>query len=229
MRKIKPSQICVFLILSALIILLGIGTTKLIFGGLPLGDFRSIVLVVAALIFIYLYAFAIYRLFLFAMPFKEGEISEGSREEFGYHVYLLFYLILFYPLMRSGFFPLPLTRLIYIALGARLGDNTYCSGIMLDPPLIEIGANTLIGQYALLIPHIIEGKRLSHYRISVGNNVTIGAHAVVMSAVTIGDNAIVATGAIVTKGTHIGPGEIWGGVPAKKIKDVEDKITTQKK
>ena len=31
----------------------------------------------------------------------------------------------------------------------------------------------------------------------------------------MGDNAIVATGAVVAKRTQIGAGEIWGGVPAK--------------
>ncbi len=123
--------------------------------------------------------------------------------------------------MRSGIFPLPLMRVIYIALGARLGDNTYSSGIILDPPYIEIGENTIIGQYALLIPHVMEGKRLAHYCIKIGNNVTVGAHSVVMAGVTIDDNSIIGVGAVVPKGTHIGAGEVWGGVPAKKIKDIE--------
>ena len=39
-----------------------------------------------------------------------------------------------------------------------------------------------------------------------------------MAGVTIEDNALVATGAIVTKGTHISSGEVWAGVPAKCIK-----------
>lgn len=33
----------------------------------------------------------------------------------------------------------------------------------------------------------------------------------------IGDGAILAANAVLKKGTIIGPGEIWGGVPAKKI------------
>ncbi|HYR05068.1 MAG TPA: DapH/DapD/GlmU-related protein, partial [Gallionella sp.] len=172
-------------------------TTKLLLGRLPLGDFRGITLVGAAVLLFYLYAFAAYRLFLRLMPLQEGEIAEKSKEEFGYHVYLLFYLILFYPLMRSGAMPVPLMRLVYLALGARLGSNTYSSGIILDPPFIEIGSDSIIGQYALLVPHVIEGRRLAHHRIRIGNNVTIGAHAVVLSGVSIGNNAIVATGAVV--------------------------------
>ncbi len=69
---------------------------------------------------------------------------------------------------------------------------------------------------------MIEGSRLAHYPVRIGNNVTIGAHAVVLSDVTIGDDAIVATGAVVKKGTRIGPGEVWGGVPATLL-DRSDK------
>ena len=222
MRKIGIAESLLFGTLFVIILAAAIATTVLLFGALPLGDFRGLVLVAATIVFGYLYSFLIYRLFLKIHPLREGEIMEKSKEEFGYHVYLLFYLILFYPLMRSGFMPVPLMRLVYLALGARLGANTYSSGIILDPPFIEIGSNSIVGQYALLVPHVIEGRRLAHYKIRVGNNVTVGAHAVVLSGVSIGDNAVVATGAIVPKGSVIGAGEIWGGVPARLLRKSAD-------
>ncbi len=218
MRKIGIGELALFFTLLLAIFSLAFLSTKFLLGGLPLGDFRGVVLVLGAVAFSYSYAIVIYRLFMFVMPLHEGEITEKSREEFGYHVYVLFYLILFYPLMRSGAVPIPLMRVIYLALGARLGDNTYSAGIILDPPLVEIGANSAVGQYALLVPHVIESKRLAHYKIRIGDNVTVGAHAVVLSGVSIGDNAIVATGAVVPKGTQIGPNEVWGGVPARLIR-----------
>lgn len=218
MRKITLVQILVFTLLFALALGLSVLTTGALFGRLPLGDFRGITLVFVGFTFLYIYALVLYRLFLHFAPFNEGEIAQGSREEFSYHVYLLFYLILFYPIMRSGFMPVPLMRLIYLALGARLGRNTYSSGIILDPKFIEVGDNTLIGQYALIVPHVIENEKLAHYPIRIGNNVTIGAHSVVLAGVTIGDGALVATGAVVKKGTRIGAGEVWGGVPAKLVR-----------
>lgn len=218
MRKITFSQILMFMLLSGAALLLGALTTWLLLGSLPLGDFRGVVLVIAGIILVYCYALLFYRLFLRLMPFGAGEIEAGSREEFSYHVYLLFYLLLFYPVMRSGAVPVPLMRLVYQALGARLGANTYSSGIILDPPFIEIGDNTLVGQYALIVPHVIENEKLAHYPVRIGNNVTIGAHSVVLAGVTIGDGALVATGAVVRKGTEIGPGEVWGGVPAKRVR-----------
>jgi len=196
---------------------LAIISTSFFFGNLMLGDFRGIILVVLGVGSLYVYAVLIYRLFLYFYPLQRGEISMGSAEEFIYHVYLLFYLILFYPVMRSGFVPVPLMRIVYLSLGARLGRNTYSSGILLDPPFIHIGDNTIVGQYALLIPHVIEGSKLAHEPIYIGNNVTIGAHAVVLSGVRIDDDALVATGAVVKKGTHILTGEVWGGVPARRL------------
>lgn len=217
MRKIVFSQIFVFLTLLAIVLVLGISTSIIGMSALSLGEYHAITVVAAAVGLIYIYALVVYRLFLMAMPLRAGDIPEGSQQEFVYHVYLLFYLILFYPIIRSGFVPVPIMRLFYQALGARLGTNTYSSGLILDPPFVEIGANTIIGQYALIVPHVIEGKRLAHHRVRIGSNVTIGAGAIVLTGVTVGDNAIVSTGAVVTKGTSIGANEVWGGVPAKLL------------
>ncbi len=225
MRQITSSQILTFLLLLLLIFVLGIGTTWLFMGTLPLGDFRGVVLVGVSLVLVYLYAFAIYRIFLVAMPLQEGEIAEGSKAEFSAQVNILFYLILFNSLIRTHFLPVPLLRLVYLALGARLGHNTYSAGTILDPPLTHIGDNCIIGHDAVLFSHAIEGRRLSLASIRIGNNVTIGATAVVMSGVVIGDGAIVSAGAVVTKDCRIGAGEVWGGVPAKLLQRRETKVT----
>ena len=218
MRKITASQVTLFFLMFGVILVLGIGTAYAFLGILPLGDFRGVTIVIGAVVFVYLYAFAIYRLFLHFMPLKEGDLAEGSREEFAAQVNILFYLMLFNSLIRTHFLPVPLMRLVYQALGTRMGANTYSAGTLLDPPLTGFGANCIIGHDAVLICHAIEGSRFALARIRVGDNVTIGATAVVMSGVQIGDGAIVSAGAVVLKDTQIGPGEVWGGVPAKRLK-----------
>lgn len=218
MRKISFGQIMFFEALLFTAVALGILTTWLLLGGWPLGDFRGVTLVVSAVIFIYLYAFLIYRVFLRVFPLREGNVPEGGREEFAAQVNILFYLLLFNSLIRTHFLPVPLMRLVYLALGARLGSNTYSAGTILDPPLTFIGDNSIIGHDAALFSHAIEGRNFSLNAIRIGNDVTVGAMAVIMSDVVIGDGAIVSAGAIVTKGTRIGAGEVWGGVPAKLLK-----------
>ena len=51
--------------------------------------------------------------------------------------------------------------------------------------------------------------------IKIGNNCFIGANAILMYDTNIGDDVVVAAGAVVTK--DIPSGEVWGGVPVKRI------------
>jgi len=94
--------------------------------------------------------------------------------------------------------------------------------------IIQIGDNCLVGQNVSLIAsnHQIksgciywqlrydEGKT----GIKIGNNCWIGAGATVLPGCTVGDAAVVAAGSVVTR--NVPPNEIWGGVPARKIRDV---------
>ena len=53
--------------------------------------------------------------------------------------------------------------------------------------------------------------------IHIGNHVWIGMRATILKGVTIGDGAIVAAGAVVTK--DVPPKTLVGGIPAKVIKE----------
>ncbi len=55
----------------------------------------------------------------------------------------------------------------------------------------------------------------SRAKILIGKDVWLGCNVIVLKGVNIGDGAIIAAGAVVTK--SIPAYEIWGGVPAKKI------------
>ena len=52
--------------------------------------------------------------------------------------------------------------------------------------------------------------------VKIGCRVWIGSHATILPGVTIGDNAVVAAGAVVTK--DVEPNMVVAGVPAKVIK-----------
>jgi carbonic anhydrase/acetyltransferase-like protein (isoleucine patch superfamily) len=56
------------------------------------------------------------------------------------------------------------------------------------------------------------------------DNVLIGMGAIVMDGCTVESNSIVAAGSVVTQHTHIPAGEIWGGIPARKIKAISPEL-----
>lgn len=61
-------------------------------------------------------------------------------------------------------------------------------------------------------------------RVMIGNDVWIGNRVILIEGVKIGDGAVVAAGAVVTK--DVEPYSVYGGVPARKLKDrfPQDKI-----
>ncbi len=69
-----------------------------------------------------------------------------------------------------------------------------------------IGDNVSIGHNA-----IIHGAK-------VENGVLIGMGAIIMDHAILGENSVIAAGAVVTKHMVIEPGSVYAGVPAKKIK-----------
>lgn len=68
------------------------------------------------------------------------------------------------------------------------------------------------------------GHRAIVHGCTIHDHVLIGMGAIVMDHVIIESNSIVGAGSVVTEGTHIRSGEVWAGVPAKKIKDINEEL-----
>lgn len=64
------------------------------------------------------------------------------------------------------------------------------------------------------------GHRAIVHGCTIQDQVLVGMGAIVMDDVLVESNSIVAAGAVVTQGKHIKSGELWAGVPAKKIGEV---------
>jgi hypothetical protein len=91
---------------------------------------------------------------------------------------------------------------------------------ILDPHLVELGRNVVIGFNSTVAGHYQERDAWILKRTVIEDDVVIGGHAVIYGGVHIGAGAAVGAGAIVLPNTVIGPNEFWGGIPAKKIRDL---------
>jgi acetyltransferase-like isoleucine patch superfamily enzyme len=60
-----------------------------------------------------------------------------------------------------------------------------------------------------------------HKSVVIGKDVWIGAGAILLPGVSIGDNSIIAAGAVVTH--DVTPYQVVGGVPARVLRDRRNK------
>ena len=109
-----------------------------------------------------------------------------------------------------------------IHLGKRVFINAGCC--FQDQGGIEIGDDSLIGHQVVIATlnhdlHPLRRGNMSPKPVKIGKKVWIGAHATILPGVTIGNGAVIAAGAVVTK--DVPPNTVVGGVPAKKIKDID--------
>ncbi len=73
-----------------------------------------------------------------------------------------------------------------------------------------VGNNVSIGHNAIIHGCVIE------------DDVLVGMGAIIMDNAHIGQNSIIAAGAVVLANTNVEPGTIYAGVPAKKVKDISE-------
>ncbi|MFN2394734.1 MAG: gamma carbonic anhydrase family protein [Bacteroidales bacterium] len=61
---------------------------------------------------------------------------------------------------------------------------------------------------------------------TIEDNVLVGMNAIIMDNAVVGSNSIIAAGSVVLENTVIEPGSVYAGVPAKKIKSVNQELTS---
>jgi carbonic anhydrase/acetyltransferase-like protein (isoleucine patch superfamily) len=100
-----------------------------------------------------------------------------------------------------------------------------------DVHSIHIGDNTNIQDGAIIHCTYQKAKTVIGSNVSIAHNaivhgctiednVLIGMGAIVMDDAVVGSESVIAAGAIVLPGTKIEHGSVYGGIPAKKLKDI---------
>lgn len=98
----------------------------------------------------------------------------------------------------------------YIKIGNKVNiqDGAIIHCTYLKHPT-TIGNNVSIGHRAIV------------HGCTIEDNVLIGMGAIVMDNCVIESNSIVAAGSVVTQNTRVESGTIYAGIPAKKVKDID--------
>jgi len=93
---------------------------------------------------------------------------------------------------------------------------------------IRIGSGSAIGQHSAVIaanhqvvlgePYFSTPWDEAKTGVELGRNVWVGANCVLLPGTRIGDHSVIAAGSVVN--SEVPSGEIWGGVPARRLKAV---------
>lgn len=113
----------------------------------------------------------------------------------------------------------------HVSPAIEIGSHTYINRYtMLDAhESIRIGRNCMIGPHCYISDGdhgtesgmLIREQSMMSRPVTIGENVWIGAGAIILKGVSIGDSAIVAAGAVVTQ--DVSAGAVVAGVPAKQM------------
>lgn len=108
----------------------------------------------------------------------------------------------------------------------KIGDNSRINGAHISAvDSITIGKNVRIGPYSIILDsdfhniadHFATGNSDS---IIIEDDVWIAVSCIILKGVHIGKGAVIAAGSVVTK--DVAPNSVYGGVPAKFIKKVDE-------
>ncbi len=98
-------------------------------------------------------------------------------------------------------------------------------GRLMDPEMIEIGADTLVGTGAIVSGHQIRRGKILLKKVIIGNNCTIGGYSIILPGAEIGDNVHVGALSLVPSNWKLENNSLYSGIPVKKGERVKTKNT----
>lgn len=128
-------------------------------------------------------------------------------------------------LARMAIRPLQMLTLTWVAnlyyrmMGCKIGRRVQINTHNLnDCFMISIGDGTVIGGNATINGHSAEKDELVLASVRIGVGCVIGGHSLIGPGCNIGDGAVIAFHAVLPKYTEVPADEVWGGVPARRIR-----------
>ena len=121
-----------------------------------------------------------------------------------------------------------------VSMGMKVGKNfKRLNGVILDPGhcwLIEIGDNVTMAPRVHILCHDASTKQFLGYtkigRVTIGDNVFIGAESVILPGICIGNNVVIGANSTVTH--NVSDNSVVVGSPARVISTLDKYLEKEK-
>ncbi|MFK4149699.1 Pls/PosA family non-ribosomal peptide synthetase [Streptomyces sp. NPDC004065] len=114
----------------------------------------------------------------------------------------------------------PLKNVIWRLLGMRIGRRVFDDGLRVpERTFTTIGDDCTLNADTVIQCHSQEDGGFKSDRVAIGAGCTLGVGAFVHYGVTMGDGAVLATSSFLMKGEEMPPHALWGGNPARKMRE----------
>ncbi|WP_435833302.1 Pls/PosA family non-ribosomal peptide synthetase [Streptomyces chengbuensis] len=114
----------------------------------------------------------------------------------------------------------PLKNVLWRLAGMRIGRRVFDDGFRApERTFATVGDDCTLNADSVIQCHSQEDGGFKSDRTAIGAGCTLGVGAWVHYGVTMGDGAVLATASFLMKGEEMPPHELWGGNPAKKMRE----------
>ncbi|MFQ5721482.1 MAG: hypothetical protein ACE5GI_03230 [Candidatus Aminicenantales bacterium] len=131
----------------------------------------------------------------------------------------IFSLVIYLPaaVILDFFHLYPLKNLQVRLFGAKVGKSVVMGGLVLDPCLLEVGDNTVIGGFSTIAGHAVERGKIFFNKVRIGRNCGVGIRAVILPGACLEDGSMLGAQSLLPKMSVIPAHQTYGGVPARKL------------
>jgi acetyltransferase-like isoleucine patch superfamily enzyme len=164
------------------------------------------------------------RLFLFFINLIhkpiEGVFSRNKSDK-DYCYWSLRALVRKWPTWLARQLSLPLLEILVLKiLGLKTSFSNSLNEGWMDCEFIEFGKNIRIGQGSFIISNIIIKDKLFLKKVSIQDNVIVGAHSIVSPGTIIESNTILDAISMTTIDQKLESNSVYSGNPAEKVEDI---------
>ena len=101
--------------------------------------------------------------------------------------------------------------------GGKVGKNVVMGGLVLDPSLLAVGDNSVIGGFSTILGHAVERGKIIFGKVTIGKNCGVGVRATILAGAKLENGSMLGAHSLLVKNSTVPANETYGGVPARGL------------